>query len=406
MSKKLPKHFCVAPWVATYVDPTGYVSPCCITRGGVANLNEKSFTDIYSTDMEDLKQQFLNNKKPDLCMNCWTQEKYYDDSYRKNFNKRYAKEIEDILDSKYNKKIYYWDLRPSNKCNLSCLMCWEGLSSGVYQFKKDIGIKNLTESKFIEVKDLNFNDAVKTAKTLVDNATNNEDFHFYFAGGEPLILEYHHDMLLWLYNKKHTNVRLRYNTNCSTLKYKGTDFLKIWNDWDETVVIDASIDSAGKPGEMQRYGSSWSKIKDNLIKLSNADKIDITYNLTTSFLTYENLINTINELEEIDGDGLQERLRFNPLTRPAHWDIRMIPQNMLNTDILDELESRGYDVNNLRSVIVDNYDDFQNHIDEQTPGMTREIMWKEKFEFFDKIKRLKGDDVCDIIPWIKDINYD
>lgn len=404
----IPDSFCIAPWIATYVDPRGDVSPCCITDGGVANLKDKSFSEIYKTDMNQLKAAFLNNEKPKLCVNCWKQEQYYpnNESYRQSFNKRYKHYIKNALKNEHNDIIYYWDLRPSNNCNFSCLMCDPSLSSGVWQLRKDLNM-NPSGNKFFEVDDISFEESVSIVKTLL---TNNRDsareFHFYFAGGEPLMLEHHRSLLLWLLENDFKTVNLRYNTNCSTLKYKGTNFLDIWEQWETKVVIDASVDSSGKPGEFQRYGSSWAKVKENISKIAQLSNVELTYNLTTGFLTYDNIINTVNELEEIDGDNLQQRLRFTPITRPANHDIRMIPKNKLNTDILDELDARGYESGKLRSIAIDNYDDFENHITQQTPGMNRDKLWEKNFKLFNKIKELKDDDVCDIIPWIQELNYD
>ena len=45
--------------------------------------------------------------------------------------------------------------------------------------------------------------------------------HIYFAGGEPLIMKKHYEILDFLIeNNLNEKVFLRYNTNLSTLKYK------------------------------------------------------------------------------------------------------------------------------------------------------------------------------------------
>lgn len=398
---KAPNNFCSAPWVGTYVDPSGYVSPCCITRGGVGNINDKNFTQIYREDMRKLQEQFLNNERPEMCESCWKQEKYFPnaESYRQSFNKRYAHYIPDILNGSHPGTIYYWDLRPSNNCNLGCLMCSEGLSSGYWQMLRDLKLSDAPTDKFRQVTPEKFEDLVALVqKTL----WNSEEFHFYFAGGEPLILDHHKRLLLWLYDNNYRKVNLRYNTNCSTLKYKGTDFVDIWEQWETPVVIDVSLDSVGDALEYQRYGSSWSRIQANLTRLADNPNIRLTYNLTTGLITYDNLLNTVDELERIDGDNLVQRLRFTPITRPSRWDLRMIPRDKLNTDILDELDRRGYSTDKLRSVVIQHYDEFEQHVREQTPHWDRTELWRQNKRFFDSIKQLKGRDICDIVPWIRE----
>jgi len=281
-------------------------------------------------------------------------------------------------------------------------MCCHGLSSGHWQLNEDIMRPNFIREKFIEVKDDNFDVMVNEMKKVLQTITREQkekEFQIYFAGGEPLLLEHHRNLLLWLVESKNTNVKLRYNTNCSTLKYKGTDFVDIWKEWKTPVVIDASIDSSGLAGEYQRHGSSWKVIKKNLTRLTSCSEIELTYNLVTSMITYDNLIETINELEEIDGEDLNKRLRFTPLVNPPEYDIRMMPRKLLNTDILDELDERGYNVNELRTIITDMYDDFDINND-------RKELWITNKSVFDRINKYRNKNIYDILPWIRDINYD
>ena len=402
MTEKI-NNFCTAPWTATYVDPKGDVKPCCIYQGSVGNLNENTFDEILtSTTMRNLKGKFINGEKPTECNACWQQEKQAPGtSLLETMWERYSHFVPDILDGTFN-TIYYWDMRPSNNCNFGCVMCCHGLSSGHWQLNEDIMRPNFIREKFIEVKDDNFDVMVNEMKKVLQTITREQkekEFQIYFAGGEPLLLEHHRNLLLWLVESKNTNVKLRYNTNCSTLKYKGTDFVDIWKEWKTPVVIDASIDSSGLAGEYQRHGSSWKVIKKNLTRLTSCSEIELTYNLVTSMITYDNLIETINELEEIDGEDLNKRLRFTPLVNPPEYDIRMMPRKLLNTDILDELDERGYNVNELRTIITDMYDDFDINND-------RKELWITNKSVFDRINKYRNKNIYDILPWIRDINYD
>lgn len=394
--KNIPESFCTAPWAATYVDPTGDVRPCCIYRGSVGNINENSFDEILNSDkMKELKKELIKGEKPEECSICWEQEKISPGtSFQKTMKRRFYNSIPNMINETYD-TLLYWDLRPSNSCNFGCLMCCNDLSSGHWQLNTDLNRPNVLEQKFVEVNKNGFDDVIDKMKSVLSNITEEEKeqyFHIYFAGGEPLLLEHHRNMLMWLIESGNDNIKIRYNTNCSTIKYKGTDFIEIWKNWKVPIEIDASIDSSGIVGEYQRYGSSWKSIKNNLIKLADCDNIDLTYNIVVSFITYNNLVETINELEKINGTSLKDKVRFNHVNS-NRFDIRMIPKEKLNIDILNRLDKRGYDVKQLYDVI-NSYDSFL---------YNKKSVWNELISLFDDLKRVKNKDIYSMLPWIQDI---
>jgi sulfatase maturation enzyme AslB (radical SAM superfamily) len=89
---------------------------------------------------------------------------------------------------------------------------------------------------------------------------------FYFAGGEPLIMEEHYRILKELDKRKMYHVRLIYNTNFSKLKFKDLDVLELWNKFD-SVSVGASLDAEGKRGEFMRKGTVWKDTVANRKKM-------------------------------------------------------------------------------------------------------------------------------------------
>ena len=85
---------------------------------------------------------------------------------------------------------------------------------------------------------------------------------FYFAGGEPIIMEEHLRILKELDKRKMYHVRLIYNTNFSKSKFKGTDIFELWNKFD-SVSIGASLDAEGSRAELMRKGTVWKDIVAN-----------------------------------------------------------------------------------------------------------------------------------------------
>ena len=85
---------------------------------------------------------------------------------------------------------------------------------------------------------------------------------FYFAGGEPIIMEEHYRILKELDKRKMYHVRLIYNTNFSRTTFKDIDVFELWNKFD-SVSVGASLDAEGKRGELMRKGTVWEEIVAN-----------------------------------------------------------------------------------------------------------------------------------------------
>jgi len=85
---------------------------------------------------------------------------------------------------------------------------------------------------------------------------------FYFAGGEPIIMEEHYRILKELDRRKMYHVRLIYNTNFMRTTFKDIDVFELWNKFD-SVSIGASLDAEGDRAELMRKGTVWKDIVAN-----------------------------------------------------------------------------------------------------------------------------------------------
>mgnify|MGYP001117803061 FL=1 len=74
--------FCVLPWISMETSPTGTIRPCCLAEDEIKDENgvpfelaNTAFSDIQNSEhMRDLRQQFLDGKKPKTCQKCWDEE--------------------------------------------------------------------------------------------------------------------------------------------------------------------------------------------------------------------------------------------------------------------------------------------------------------------------------------------
>ena len=98
--------------------------------------------------------------------------------------------------------IKYWDIRFSNLCNLACRSCGTWFSSNWYEDHKKLTGAPPNHAKILKV-GRNSNDIWDQMLEQFEHVE-----QFYFAGGEPLIMEEHYRILKELDKRKMYHVRL------------------------------------------------------------------------------------------------------------------------------------------------------------------------------------------------------
>ena len=101
--------------------------------------------------------------------------------------------------------IKYWDIRFSNLCNLACRSCGTWFSSNWYEDHKKLTGAPPNHAKIMKVG----RSSDDIWNQMLDQFEHVEQF--YFAGGEPIIMEEHYRILKELDKRKMYHVRLIYN---------------------------------------------------------------------------------------------------------------------------------------------------------------------------------------------------
>lgn len=249
MTLKNKKHFCILPWIHLHVSQNGRVSPCCNNNRYLGNVRESSINEIWEGEkFEALREQFKNNIPDKRCSHCYNIEKSGKESLRQISNAKYAKDMVRVEEK--NPQPIYLDIRFSNICNFKCKTCWHGNSSAWYEEGSKY---NASNERIIKAFTDNFDELLQ----YLDNVQ-----EIYFAGGEPLIMEEHYQILAELEKRELYNVELRYNTNFSNLNFKDKSILEIWKKF-KKVHVSASIDAAEELGEEIREGFNWQQFIEN-----------------------------------------------------------------------------------------------------------------------------------------------
>lgn len=273
--------FCSAPWVHIHSLPDGTLQPCCLwdysvykaSKEKFGNINENSVQEILLNDsFNELRKKFLLGETVDGCSRCYDREKTQaeqNSSMRNFFNNFFidSDEIEEYIlntndDGSLNElNIKYLDIRFGNICNLKCRMCGHGLSSSWYEEELEIlgeqSGRHGPKQKFIHS---DCYDKIEQYLPYVKE--------IYFAGGEPFLYPEHLKMLDKLIEVGNTNCSIKYNSNMTTLKYKGRSFIDVWKNF-PNVYIGASIDDMGDVVEYIRTNSSWEILRQNYEEILN-----------------------------------------------------------------------------------------------------------------------------------------
>jgi MoaA/NifB/PqqE/SkfB family radical SAM enzyme len=312
---------CAAPWSHLYIDTGGLVRPCCTQEIVYGDSNTTHIKDIWnSSETIKFRKELLEGKKQPGCKFCYQQEKHTGQSLRTGLNSKYGHLMsEDVTPIMV---IKYLDIRSSNLCNMACIMCGSTYSSNWYADEKILYNKTSTPTKFVEI-------TKKTEDEIINSIISDDIEEVYFAGGEPLITPYHYKLVdqMILMNISE-DIRLRYNTNLSTLKYKSIDLAERWSHF-KSVEISASIDMIGEQAEYHRYGTDWEKISEHLHTVRfDIPNVVLKPQITVTALSIgylpELLTYFIDELKFTDEDNFY----FNLSIWPYNLNPHLLPKNI------------------------------------------------------------------------------
>lgn len=262
------KVFCMSPWIQLHAQTNGFVGPCCMASMNESNklsdLNDNpNLKEAWNSDkMRELRVNMLNGIKSSICDNCYKYEELGHESERMKYNRDYVDKSDRVFkmskDGFVEQPILLLDLRYSNKCNYKCRICDSSYSSLWYEDEQKLGkTPQLPSQKKMHLL-LKQGDDISSMHDTLQNV-----IKIHFAGGEPLIMDEHYDVLKRLLEMHRNNVTLSYNTNFSTLKYKNVNIVELWKKFDK-VDVWASLDGMGARGDYMRKGQRWNTIEENI----------------------------------------------------------------------------------------------------------------------------------------------
>jgi MoaA/NifB/PqqE/SkfB family radical SAM enzyme len=330
--------FCVLPWVSLETSPVGTVRPCCLAEdeiidnsGKKFDLNTAGFPAIQNSDyMQDLRQQFLDNKQPQTCRKCWKEEQSGRTSKRMHTLDRLKHMLPEQEWTADAKPLTFLDLKLGNICNLKCRICGSWSSS-------TFAAEELANLGSNEDKKSNHHYRMLRAGAWprenptfwseIDQVVDQIQY-IEFTGGEPFMIQEHFDLLQRLVDRGIAGqIEIHYNTN-------GTQWPEhaesIWRHF-KTVEIAFSIDDIDARFEYQRSNAVWSEVQHNLIQFRQLR--DRMSNIQLQVCTTVNVFNVLY-LEDVANWIDQQDFNFvywNMMHEAYYFSISTLPESVKRT---------------------------------------------------------------------------
>ncbi len=371
IDKKQSKTMCILPFMHVYGDATGDLVPCCEAQETKLNNPGESAEETWNNNnYKELRRALANSERPERCSVCWHNEDSGIVSNRQQWEQDnwedFADQIEVTDDYSVNNKPLWLELKISNYCNLKCIMC-STFSS--YKRVQDIDILNKYGGTHT--------DELMRPTSLFDSLNRWPDLweHVHtlqFTGGEPIINQEHYDLLAGIPKHRKSQIKLRYATNISYIKFKKHDLIKIWHEF-KHVNIKVSMDGIDDVYNYIREGGDWDTVYANMIELNQyRGKIDLAVGITVQAHNifqmpefYDFWKESIIELNFITANILQTPKYLNPSIWHSKYKNTIIKK-------LRDAESRHPEMDRLATYMENNMEE-KYHLYMRMRRFTRDI---------------------------------
>jgi hypothetical protein len=369
--------------------------------GQVGNCRDNTLEEIWNSPAQkQLRVDMLSETKNAACQRCYEQEESGFFSGRRSANKHHGHHVGRVATTDNNGQVEqfemaYWDIRFSNLCNLSCRSCGHIFSSSWYQDQVQLaGPQWQLNNQALNIAGRNKDDMWAQLMPHLDYVE-----QIYFAGGEPLMMEEHYNILDELERRGRFDVRLIYNTNFTHTRLKDREVFDYWRKF-ESVAVGASLDAMGPRAEYIRKGTNWARVERNRrAMLEQCPNVDFYISPTLSILNALHLPDFHRSWVE-QGLIRAQDLNVNILQDPAYLRIDIATpeyKQTLNDRYQAHLEwLRPLDQLNRATVGFESAINFLQCTDNQT---LLPKFWSKTRE----LDSLRNENILQIIPELTDL---
>lgn len=332
--------FCFYPYLELSTNPSGYIKPCCyfedvlfIDPDGPKDYNNNTYNILRNTSLEEtwnsdsmisLRKKMHKGEKVKNCATCYrdgnaSMRVRSINEYKNNY--KILNMVSETIENNYKSQNLpsRLELKPSNLCNLKCVMCNSYDSSQIAKELKELAVEfngievyagrfiKITPEKtgiyennetFSNVGNPDWSDDEKIWQSFVNIAPTLENLSF--AGGEPTLIPFVEKSLRYCVdNDLAKNITVFLSSNFTNLN---KDFLELMPKFKKFELI-ASIDGFDKVNEYCRYPSKWQQISKNYLTVKEMtgryDNVKILINITVNLLNVLDLHTLLGWIDEL-----------------------------------------------------------------------------------------------------------
>jgi radical SAM protein with 4Fe4S-binding SPASM domain len=264
--------FCMAPFKNAVIDKDGSMLPCCEYMSPSKSATITDINRWWIQDLNALRTSMIDGIPNEGCRHCLSKENNPGyQSHRFAQNNQHARDIESTI-ANYTTgqvdNISTIEIRVSNYCNLSCIMCGGYASSSIaheYRTHKDkYDAIGLTMFDLDTVAWWEKEENLKNLQQVLENVKT-----ISFSGGEPLIVPQVIDILNFLDPIQIKSIT--FYTNLTKLSDRMLTAFKRF----KKIKLGVSLEGVGNHNDYIRHGSKWSIIENNINIVKQYSNIEI-----------------------------------------------------------------------------------------------------------------------------------
>jgi hypothetical protein len=374
--------FCAAPWFRIRIDWDGKFRSCCdIDTKKSAFSGRKDFSLNDSTVHEFMSSDYVNYLRKELtqgnqlseCSRCWAKEANNVRSLRQS----HVDTVTNTQDADLMKtwiphfvrrapefdqyRITAADVKLSNVCNFSCVMCNPVSSSKIFETWN-----NNQDNKFVQLKleqqPTYLQDIVATHQQLrsyqhLSDLLAQPLMQLQLLGGEPLLDKKMFSILADQPAENKAKISLNFVTNGSQNLVETVERLQGY----KQVSFSVSLEGTGAIQDWARTGSDWIEIEKNILTAKQQGiLVAVCHTVQAS---------TASKLPELIKWCQQHQLLLDcgVLTNPDYLAVSVLPeatrQKILDQfDITNDAERSFYDLITSLPLSADRYNDFLEYV--------------------------------------------
>jgi sulfatase maturation enzyme AslB (radical SAM superfamily) len=264
------KSFCIFPFIEL-LSNNGNTTVCCRSSTTITPLKD---LDDFRTNIkyQEIRTKMLNGELlPTHCSKCYSLEEKGIISARMQETVEWCNRLDlNTIEDLHNlTDPAYYEVRPSNVCNLQCRMCSPESSNQIAkEYKKLNLISQIPTQEFANFDFIKFDQLKK----------------LYVAGGEPTAMIELYDFLDKCIAQNKTDFEFIINTNATKFNSRLKQQIKHFSNLQFIV----SIDGFDKLNHYIRWPSDWQTIVDNVRYLKQHNHV-VSFNVTVSIYNVDTL---------------------------------------------------------------------------------------------------------------------